>query len=62
MSGVKRRLKDTDGMIFIPLGTLSALLRYLCGGRYRIPAVPIKVMRCNARLALIFWLFVETGG
>jgi hypothetical protein len=36
------------------LGTLSLLPRYLCGGRYRTPAVPIKVMRCNARLALIF--------
>jgi hypothetical protein len=42
-------------MIFIPLGTLSFLPRCLCGGRHRIPAVPIKVMRCNARLALIFF-------
>jgi hypothetical protein len=42
-------------MIFVALGTLSLLPSYLCGGRYRIPAVPIKVMRCNARLALIFW-------
>jgi len=41
-------------MIFVALGTLSLLPSYLCGGRYRIPAVPIKVMRCNARLALIF--------
>jgi len=52
--GVIRRLKDTDGMIFIPLGPLSFLPRCLCRGRHRIPAVPIKVMRCNARLALIF--------
>jgi hypothetical protein len=36
------------------LGTLSLLPRYLRGGRYRIPAVPIKVIRCKARLALIF--------
>ena len=28
---------------------------YVLEGRHRTPAVPVKAMRCNARMALIVW-------
>jgi hypothetical protein len=34
-------------------GTPLLLPRYFSGGRHRTPAVPVKAMRCDARMALI---------
>jgi hypothetical protein len=42
-----------DAEFFEMPGTGIVFPHYCYGGRHRTPAVPIKVMRCNARMALI---------
>ena len=47
------------------LGTGLVFPHYVLEGRHRTPAVPVKAMRCNARMALIVWRhdwFVSSSG
>src|SRR5450755_1962143 len=47
------------------LGTGLVFPHYFLEGRHRTPAVPVKAMRCNARMALIVWRhdwFISTSG
>jgi hypothetical protein len=46
-------------------GTGLVFPHYVLKGRHRTPAVPVKAMRCNARMALIVWLhdlFISSSG
>jgi hypothetical protein len=59
-------LTDLASEIFsFRLGTGLVFPHCVLEGRHRTPAVPVKAMRCNARMALIVWRhdwFISSAG